>query len=179
MIPCRAPRRRGGEPGADGAEPVRVPAEHDAEREQDGRGGEIGVTLRFEGGTAFSRMGADDDRERDGRQQQGQIAALIAAFNAVNAFLSTDTSGMTATLPDDVEWIGRTRRSGTRSSGSSPRGQQQQCAVLGVYESGASASRSRRRRRRRRSTITSTRGRGSSQTRTGTWWTRGWCGRTG
>jgi hypothetical protein len=34
-----------------------------------------------------------------------QLIALIAAFNAVNAFLSTDSSGMTATLPDDIEWI--------------------------------------------------------------------------
>ena len=70
-----------------------------------GGGGEIGVTLRFEGWYSVLTWVLTTIASETVVNNKVQIAALIAAFNAVNAFLSTDTSGMTATLPDDVEWI--------------------------------------------------------------------------
>ena len=70
-----------------------------------GSGGDIAVTLRFEGWYVVLGWILTTSTSETITNNATQLATLLALCNGINAFLSSDTSGIAATLPSDTEWI--------------------------------------------------------------------------
>jgi hypothetical protein len=69
------------------------------------QGGEIRVALKFSGYYGVFDWLLTTSTSETVTNNKTQLGTLLAAYCAVNNFVSTDTSAMSATLPDDIEWI--------------------------------------------------------------------------